>query len=331
MAKKVGTDPFRRGNNTDKDLQPSFTEEIQQDLEQFMNLLSKDNNVFKPEKTYEFINGYVSKHKRILYSAISDYIFLILKDNRNDKRLDSIITNLDMLLKYSRDINWKTKVAECNQSLDPTSLVILKIWDHVNLAIKQFYSLWETEDEYDKRFSVRIQEFQNKIMSEMTGQLLTLVGIFTALAFLIFGSITSLESILDNLGNTSLLKVLTSGCIWGLCILNLLFVFLFCVKRLSKSDDNSKLKSRENVFQRYSIVCWSNFIIIALMLIFGWAYLIRQCGMDNWIIDIFDSYPVISFILGTVVLIIIVVFGAMFTLKHTSTNNSKPAKDKKKR
>lgn len=328
MAKKVGTNPFKRVN-VDKKLQSSLFDEMQTGMQHFMDLLSKDNSTFRPNDAYNYIFTYLNRHRRVLYSAISDYIFLMLKNNKDDKRFDSIISNLDMLLRYSKEENSKNNTTNQNQALDSTSLVILKIWDHVNLANRQFYSLWETDDEYDKRFSDRIPEIQNRIMSEMTGQLLTLVGIFTALAFLIFGSITSLESILDNLGETSLLKVLTSGCLWGLCILNLLFVFLFCIKKLTKTNNYIKPKVRENVFQKYSIVCWSNFIIIALMLLFGWAYIARQCGLDGWIVDIFNNHPIISFFAGTAIIVIIIIVGAILTIKYTANNTSKPLNEKK--
>ena len=205
MARKPKMDPLRGVNSTDKSVQPSDSEKMEQELRSFMELLSKDSNGFKPNEAYKVISKYIDEYKRVLYSAISDYMFVMLKENKNDRRYGSISTNIDSLLKYSKDIVSLNKDEIPPDNRTQNSVIILKIWDHINLASKQYYSLWETDDEYDERFKVRIQEFQNRIMSEMTGHLLTLVGIFTALAFLIFGSITSLESILDNLNNTSLL------------------------------------------------------------------------------------------------------------------------------
>lgn len=317
MARKPKMDPLRGVNSTDKSVQPSDSEKMEQELRSFMELLSKDSNGFKPNEAYKVISKYIDEYKRVLYSAISDYMFVLLKENKNDRRYGSISTNIDSLLKYSKDPDSLNKDAIPPDNRTQNSVIILKIWDHINLASKQYYSLWETDDEYDERFKVRIQEFQNRIMSEMTGHLLTLVGIFTALAFLIFGSITSLESILDNLNNTSLLKVMVSGCIWGLCILNLLFVFLFCVKKISKPDNRPIQKIKETLFQRYSIVCWSNFVMIALMLIFGWAYLVRQCSLGGFIACIFNKHPTISFFVGTGLLLLVIISGMVFFIKRT--------------
>lgn len=57
---------------------------------------------------------------------------------------------------------------------------------------------------------------------EMNSQLLTMIGIFTALAFLVFGGINSLDNVFSE--GVPVLKLMVVGSVWGLCILNLVFV-----------------------------------------------------------------------------------------------------------
>ena len=71
-----------------------------------------------------------------------------------------------------------------------------------------------------------IADFKENLTKEMNEQLITLVSIFTALAFLLFGGISSLDNIFSGIDKTSILKLLMIGCIWGICLVNLIFVFL---------------------------------------------------------------------------------------------------------
>lgn len=94
------------------------------------------------------------------------------------------------------------------------------------MAQQQFSYLRESDQEYKDRFDSLIGEQREKIMQEMTTQLLTMVSIFTALAFLIFGGISSLDSIFSA-KNLTIIRIITLAIVWGLVMLDLLFVFLF--------------------------------------------------------------------------------------------------------
>lgn len=114
----------------------------------------------------------------------------------------------------------------------------------------------------------------------MNAQLLTMVSIFTALAFLVFGSISSLGSIFSNL-EIPLLKVIIVGCVWGLCILNLIFVFLFCVGKMTGLNFKSNLEPDANIIQKYPIVWWSDLIILTILAGSLWTYYIRKENIDS--------------------------------------------------
>ena len=76
------------------------------------------------------------------------------------------------------------------------------------------------------------------ITKEMTQQLVGLIGIFTALSFIVFGGISSLDSIFGAVQGTledehSVLPVLIIAIAWALCMMNLLFGFMYFVIRIT--------------------------------------------------------------------------------------------------
>ena len=182
-----------------------------------------------------------------------------------------------------------------------------KIWDHVNLAHKQYLSLKQSDKEYDDKFKIRINEFKSNIVNEMNGQLLSMVGIFTALAFILFGGIDSMANIFSTVGTTSLLKLAIIGCIWGLCILNVVFVFLFCVGKMTNSLFKSTKRTDASFFQRYPVVCWTDFVLLVLITLFSWMYYSIQKGADLWIKEIIEINPTLVSIIGLVIILLIII------------------------
>ena len=60
-------------------------------------------------------------------------------------------------------------------------------------------------------FDSSIEPFKAELEKEMSAQLLTMVSIFTALAFLVFGGINSLGNIFTN-HQIPILKLIISAC-----------------------------------------------------------------------------------------------------------------------
>lgn len=156
-------------------------------ISHFMNLLIEDTNHFKSDEALDCIQDYVDKYDRIAYAPISYKIYQCSIENEKvdeneNGPLDNITTNIDKLVsrvdKVSIDQDDKNKI--------DTRKAIYKISDHINLAQQQYKVLRESDDEYQKRFNSLIGEQKEKITQEMTTHLVTMVSIFTALAFLIF-------------------------------------------------------------------------------------------------------------------------------------------------
>ncbi len=311
------------------------TAEMTSRVEGFFELLLIDSNDFtnkESEKVFFKIYEYIKEYDRILYSPISNICYQCFIKYEVNGQIDifgSLVSNIEKVSGFSGTFGYKKRMEKAKrdgdetevQLLKDTTKAIVKIWDHVNLAQNQYNVLSQTDDEYRKKFDKLMSPVQEKINDEMrtritelsrnmSEQLLTLVGIFTALAFLLFGGISSLENIFSGIQTTSLLKLVILGCIWGLCLVNLIFVFLFCVSKMTKLSFSSTENGNASIFQKYPIFWWTNYIIITILLVSSLLYFFIRNNMFKWLEDAFAQNPgVVCIVTGGISFLIIVKIG----------------------
>lgn len=240
-------------------------------------------------KGFHMILQYIRTYHRILYSQISNMIYALYDEHPPEEAMSTLgtmLSNIEKIMEYTETQRYQDELAEieCLEEKNfykDTQNAFIKIWDHVNLAQAQYSGLKQTDEEYKRKFDASIEPFKNALVRDMNAQLLTMVSIFTALAFLIFGGISSLGSIFSN-HELPLLKIMIIGCVWGLCILNLVFVFLFCVGKMTNLNFKSGNETGSSIFQKYSVVWWSNLVILMLLAGNSWTYYIRQDNIDAW-------------------------------------------------
>ena len=281
-------------------------------------LLSK-NNEFNTEKCFECILDYIKKYDRILYAPISGTIYSVCASKEHEKSSDimgNITSNIDKVKEYAHSDSVNDRIRKANntekkQLLD-TQKSILKIWDHINLAYQQYDVLRQSDEETNKKIDLCLEPFQKKITQEISSQLLTMLGIFTALAFLLFGGISSLENLFSN-SAMPILKFMVIGSIWSLCLLNLLFIFLYCVLKIIKispvnNDDSS-------ISRKYAIFWWTNFIVISIMIFSLWGYYLTSTNSHDWVNQILLTNPLIT-TLFIILILILIAFGLYRKTKH---------------
>ena len=157
--------------------------------------------------------------------------------------------------------------------------------------------LKQTDDEYNEKFKHQISSYKEEMTKEMNAQLLTMVSIFTALAFLIFGGISSLDNIFS-IDGIPIMKVLATGLIWGLCIFNLIFLFLFCVGKMTKLNFKSTDDPNATIFQKYPVVWWCDLLLLSLLVICLWLYFMQQYEIDIWLVNICIANAGVTTIIG---------------------------------
>lgn len=246
----------------------------------FMELAAEQ---FDKEITYNDLRNYIELYERILYSTISHLVYDVLETSETDRKAGdpfaTLLSNLDALRIYTDSVKDQGGAKERKITAD-TKKAVWKLWDHINLAHRQFRELRISEDEYKRRFEQQIDRVQANITKETNSQMLTIVGIFTAVAFVVFGGISSLGSILSGIQENNLLKLLIVACIWGIGMLNVVFVFLYGIGKLTgkeiKTTESTKLRDK------YPLYFWTNYLLLVIIIMLCWLYFCHNRQSFSW-------------------------------------------------
>lgn len=310
----------------DEDITQKMTERINE----ICKYLLSDSSEFKKKSVFNDVYEYISIYDRILYASISNTIYACYDEHNPEEALNLIGTmnsNIESVVNYSQSTEISQRIKNTQNEKEKKDLIdtkkaILKIWDHINLAQQQYSALKQTDEEYKKKFDKSIMPIKDTIVKDLNAQLITMIGIFTALAFLIFGGISSLENIFSN-PRLPLFKLMIVGSVWGLCILNLVFVFLFCVGKMTKLNFRSSQDIKASIFQKYPVVWWCNLVILSIMLISIWGYYLTKTEVHTWFDAICLNNPIATTIVGTVLIVLIILitgYNLMKVTKHTNEN-----------
>lgn len=304
MAKlERGEEKLKKDQSSEKNNMP--IREMQQRIDVFCNKLLDDEPEFDVIETMEYLVSYLHECHRILYSEFSNQIYAYYENHNPDeasKAVSTMLSHMEKLIEHVQTSEFKIKTQEADNKKDyeDVSKAVIKIWDHISLAQQQYSMLKMSDTEYKQKIDERLMPFQKDLSKELNSQLLTMIGIFTALAFLLFGGISSLENLFAN-SSMPTLKFMIVGSIWGFCLLNLLYIFLFCVGKMSNLNLGLE-QDDSTIFQRYAIVWWSDFILGAIMISSLWAYYLQKNDSYEWVDNIFLEHSSVF----TIILFIII-------------------------
>ncbi|MFV0515854.1 MAG: hypothetical protein ACK5MV_00450 [Aminipila sp.] len=298
----------------------------EKDLKEICILLSGLNDEFEVKEALESINQYVVDYGRLFYSQISDNIF-----NLNEKERSSFSNNIDKVYQYSSQKDFLPE--GCHSK---TVEVVAKLYDHSNLAINQIENLKQSDEEFESKFSCKfesavdpvkkkVEEDLKEVSKNMSGQLISLVAMFTAMSFLVFGGISSLDNIFEGARNFPLIKICIIGTIWGICIVNLITVFMFFVSKLIGKSIKSDESPEANLVQKYPLVFWTNFILIFILVVCIWIYVIYKNNLGKSVFTYVEAYPLQVVLGGSFTLLILFIIGC-FCLLHLWSKGTKKQK-----
>lgn len=290
---------------------------MSRDMESLFELFFAKNNSFHPSKVFSKLKKYNAQHTKILYAPISNMIFMRIDENgpeESDSFLGTISSNINKTYHFTE--TEKKKALEKSENVeiyDKILISLVKMSDHVDLASNQYKSLKQSDDEFQQKFKKIIKPVKDKLERKINSQLISLIGIFTAMAFLIFGGISVLGNIAYNLQNTPLIKLVLVTSLWGLCIVNMIFTFLFCISKMTKL----KLSWRSGSFlTKYPVIWFSNWILITVFIVSSWLYFSDQIGILQIVIDFIRKRPLVIFLAVFIAIILLSLFLIILLLKN---------------
>ncbi|MCB7321278.1 hypothetical protein [Lacrimispora sp. 210928-DFI.3.58] len=294
----------RKSNSTS-----DYIREMESAVDDLCERLSKDSKDFNSKLFFDALHEYISKDDRLLYTNITNYIFSLEKE----EIFGIMQTNLDNVInyiygeKFNSDHEWKPEYRHQRNPYDRTKRTVLKMWDHMNLAKRQYSLFKMKDDDYAKIVDEKMEEAGHELSKEMNGQLISLVSIFTALSFLLFGGISSLDNIFLGAKDIPVTKLMIVGIIWCFCIMNLVFVFMFFIAKMTRSNIKSTQDVNANLVQKYPLIWWCNLVIVSILLLSCWAYYIKNEGFSVEAYNCLSQHPTLYFIAGTVLIVGLVV------------------------
>ncbi len=99
-----------------------------------------------------------------------------------------------------------------------------------------------------------------------------------------------------------------------------LYVFLFCVGKITKLSIKSSDNPEDNLVQKYPIVFWSNFILISLLMIISWLYYLQQNNSLTWFENIVSKNDMWITIMGFAVIGALIIVGSKVLIKMRKKN-----------
>lgn len=277
----------------------TFTLDIKNEIFALCDSLSLPDKRFQSENWLKHLSEYINNHDRLLYAYISSYIF-----DKSDKLIDRLLQNLGQALSDAHD-----KKANGIDGSDRLYKTVLKFYDHANLAQQQRTMFTQQQGDLNKLIDGIVDPKVTTATKELTSQLVGLVSIFTALSFIIFGGISSLDSIFKSLSKQgSLMPVLLVVIGWAFCIINTMNAFMYFVIRIANLQKKAQEKEEKNLVKRHPMIFLSNYILCVCFLVCLFVHYtdINGIGINvyNRIIQDFNTQ---SFWIGLVVLILIII------------------------
>ena len=295
---------IQRGSDLNQKPIKTEWDKMSEAMKQLVDLFFLERSIFISQNPLDVLKTYIKKYDRLLYTVLSDAIYESFI--KNEEKEDFILGNIDYLLDLcNNDIEESSTSSNKNELKNKKYVrkVALKIKDHTNLAIRQYRTLKQTDDEYKKKFSEQIGDFKEKLTQDITSQLITLVGIFTAIAFVVFGGISSLGSIFSDINKKSIIKLIISSSIWGIAMFNLIFGFLLGISKMTGLNISSS-NSRDFI-KKYLLVFWMNAIMITILVVSLWLYFMFKIRILEELFSPMNK-RLLFFLSGSIIIVMIV-------------------------
>ena len=208
---------------------------------------------------FDAFNGSNADLKKRLNTCYESLYF-----KRNEDDLPYYLIELKKLI--SADENDADKKDTDIKFTDEDRELIKKLYEHVIFLFKKYYAYINinnsTRQNYDLDLRIKnaSRETENNIKRELYPEFITLLGIFTAITFAIFGGMNLLSNLFQNMKSThtSLGQALIFASIFGFTMLGIIEILFIWISKINltivdkdyrydkKEDDANKESSKED-------------------------------------------------------------------------------------
>ncbi len=294
LSYPMGSDVLlNMGKETEKLLIP-LTAETQLNVDQWL------------DRFQEFIEN---PENRMIYSYISNVIFkledppLTKKENQlndNQSPTDILSGNIYIVVnKAKMRLDEAKKAGERlekprrkKQTKEEERCLLLyksvvKLNDHINLAMRQREQYNRSAELQAEKAKLYLEKDMADLSKDLTSQLVGLISLFTALSFVVFGGISSLENIIEIVTKQTvpLLRTAFVGVIWMFAMGNLLFAFMYFI--LCVIGKKTPLSGDKNLVKDYPMVFLGNYICLIIFIVLGLYFI--SCKIGFW--PLFSDWP----------------------------------------
>lgn len=285
--------------------------QIQIEIDKLCQELAQESMQFNEWDFFKKLCSYISTYERLLYTNITNYVCTL-----SEKQFATVQSNIDAVAHYIYSIDFEKEASNLSDKklVNTAKKTVLKLWDHINLARRQYQLFLATDEKYSEIAEEKVKNIIPGLTKDMNSQLIALVSIFTALSFLLFGGISSLDNILDGARDIPVLKLLIVGNIWCFCIMNLIFVFMFFISKLTKLNIKSTDDINANFIQKYPFIWWCNWFLISSGLSFAWIYYLKTTHLLIKIEGFLFKNSTLFVILTTIFLLLLILVSGIYIL-----------------
>lgn len=185
--------------------------------------LSYDNAEYNPKETLELISSFFDSTDnmgRILYSEISSCVF-----SMSEKERGIFGTNIETLLLEVLEDNH----SNCSEKSEDIRKFIIKLYDHFQLAL---YQIENTDKQHEKSIEKTRKELQKEVKG-MEKEYISILGIFSSVVLAFVGGLTFSTSVLNNVDNVSIYRLVAIALIIGFVFINMIGGLMDFVKNIN--------------------------------------------------------------------------------------------------
>lgn len=253
---------------------------------------------------------YYDNKGRHLYSEVSAFLYDI-----NEEDLDYIYTNVEKIHEILQDYDKKNNSKYAKK--------VLKLEDHIRLELLRFENLKKTQEKNaiklseniakeTKRFDEEIKKYESKFrdlkdnysnmknnIDGLNSQIVSVIGIFSAIVITFFGGINFIESVLNSIGKVSKYRFVLGTFIVGFVMFNTIFMLLNFISKLTGKNIRSQClyykndkcdlecKNRGRIWcvkEKHPTIFWINIVFISGIIMITLLYYIDHYNIVTEII-----------------------------------------------